>query len=191
MSELDVLRTAFAQTQEAVDGLREGDLQRPTPCTEWDVRALLVHVVAAHDGLVALLHGEQADWGRDALGDDPAGAVRRSTQAALAAWAEPGAVDTPSQQMPGMRVVDFAMADAAAHGWDLATALGRRFALDDADVEVLSARWTEQAAETGRTYGVFGPRVDVPVDAPALDRVLGLFGRDPSRTASGGQPPRT
>jgi hypothetical protein len=32
--------------------------------------------------------------------------------------------------------------------------------------------------EAGRA-GLFGPVVDIPADAPLLDRVLGLSGRDP------------
>ena len=81
--------------------------------------------------------------------------------------------------MPGMLVVDFAMADAVTHGWDLAAALGQPLGLDERLVAVVHERWDGEPAEIGRTYDVFGPRVDVPADAPVTDRLLGLFGRDP------------
>jgi uncharacterized protein (TIGR03086 family) len=179
MTETELLRAAYDQTLRHLDGLQAEDLQRRTPCADWDVRALLAHVVAANDGLVAMLHGEQPDWKKDALGDDPAGAVRRALTGSLAAWSEPGAVDVPSRQMPGMRIVDFAVADAVVHAWDLAAALGRRLELDDGQVAGVLERWDGAPADTGRQYGAFGPRVEVPADAPALDRLLGAFGRDP------------
>jgi hypothetical protein len=41
--------------------------------------------------------------------------------------------------------------------------------------------WNEVSpnAEEWRTIGVFGPAVAVPADAPLMDRLLGLTGRDP------------
>ena len=179
MTQIEVLRAGHDRTQELVDRMSPQDLSRPTPCSEWDVRALLAHVVAATDGLVAMLHDEKPDWGKDALGDDPAATVRQSLTASLEAWQEPGSLERPSRQMPGMLVVDFALADAVAHAWDLASALGQPLGLDDELVAVVHQRWDGEPAETARTYEVFGPRVDVPADASATDRFLGLTGRDP------------
>ena len=34
--------------------------------------------------------------------------------------------------------------------------------------------------EQGRKMGMYGPEVAVPADAPTLDRILGLTGRDPA-----------
>lgn len=180
MSELEALQAAYARTVALVEGLAPDDLRRPTPCSDWDVRALLVHVVAAHDGLVAVLHGDDADWGKDALGDDPAGAVRRSLGQALSAWSETGALERPSEQMPGMRVVDFALADAVVHCWDLATALGQDPGLDPEHVQLVRERWEGGPADTGRTYDVFGPEVPVADDAPPADRLAAMLGRDPA-----------
>ena len=179
MDEFDVLRAGYGATLSLVDGLGADDLSRPTPCAEWDVRALLSHVVTSTDGLVALLHDEQPDWESDRLGDDPAASVRRSLTASLEAWAAPGALERPSSQLPGMRVVDFAMGDALAHAWDLAAALDRPRPLDDDLVRLVLDRWAGGAAEQGRAWGVFGPRVEVGDDAPVLEQLVALFGRDP------------
>jgi hypothetical protein len=34
-----------------------------------------------------------------------------------------------------------------------------------------------------RASGQYGPKVPVPGDAPAVDRLMGFLGRDPSRPA--------
>jgi hypothetical protein len=44
MDLLDLDRRALADTAAHVRTLAPDDLNRPTPCTEWDVRALLNHV---------------------------------------------------------------------------------------------------------------------------------------------------
>jgi hypothetical protein len=48
--------------------------------------------------------------------------------------------------------------------------------------ELVTGLWEEVSpnAEEWRGLGVFGPAVAVPDDAPLLDRLLGLTGRDPS-----------
>ncbi len=62
--------------------------------------------------------------------------------------------------------------------WDIAKVIGVEPELPDALVQGL---WDEisPVAESYRAYGVFPPAVAVPDDAPLLDRLLGLTGRDP------------
>lgn len=36
-------------TARVVDGVRADQLEKPTPCTEWDVRALINHMVGVND----------------------------------------------------------------------------------------------------------------------------------------------
>ena len=61
---------------------------------------------------------------------------------------------------------------------DVAKAIGI-----DSDLpgDLVQAAWdiVEPNAEEWRQMGVFGPAVDVPVDAPLQDRLLGLTGRQP------------
>lgn len=40
------------------------------------------------------------------------------------------------------------------------------------------------STDGGGPEGLFGPVVDVPADAPLLDRVIGLSGRNPSWKAA-------
>lgn len=187
MDDLTVLRTAFDRLRTLADETGPDDLSRPTPCADWDVRALLDHVVAGQSGLVAVLRGQAPDWSDgDRLGDDPVAAVDRALDAALDAFSQPGAPEQTSEKLPGLRIVDFAAADAVVHGWDLATALGRPLDLPDDVVRVVHDRWSGEAAETGRSYGTFGPAVPVAEDRPLPDRLVGVLGRDPGWRAPSG-----
>jgi uncharacterized protein (TIGR03086 family) len=61
---------------------------------------------------------------------------------------------------------------------DIAKVIGVDFEMP---AELVQGLWDEISpnAEEWRAIGVFGKAVPVPVDAPLMDRVLGLTGRDP------------
>ena len=64
------------------------------------------------------------------------------------------------------------------HGWDLAVATGQPYRIDAKEWPRAWVSRPDGAAEG--TPGLFGPPVPVPADAPELDRLLGLSGRDPA-----------
>jgi uncharacterized protein (TIGR03086 family) len=70
----------------------------------------------------------------------------------------------------------FALDEVVVHGWELAVATGRPYPADEAAVRACA----EFLAGAERSPELFGPVVEVPADAPALDRLVGLTGRDPA-----------
>ncbi|BEP14287.1 hypothetical protein acdb102_25980 [Acidothermaceae bacterium B102] len=119
----------------------------------------------------------------DLLGDNPQAAFRAIVDRAVAA-AE--ALDDLS------RMVHLSYGDYTAgqylwqanyfrgtRAYDLARVIGVEPALPDALVQGL---WDElvPVADEWRAIGVMGAEVPVSADAPLLDRLLGLTGRDPS-----------
>jgi len=179
MNEYDALERTYARIERLVANASDGDLARPTPCADWDVRALLGHLFNVVAQFPVLLRGEQPDWSATPdLGDRHA-TFRALADENLAAWRAPGALDAPSTLLPGMKMVDFNLCDAVVHAWDLARALGEDPALDADAVALVYETWRNAPVDEGRKYGAFGPAVDVPVDAPVIDRLLGLLGRQP------------
>lgn len=91
-----------------------------------------------------------------------------------------GGIDLPGD-VAGLVTLD----ELVVHGWDLAVATGQAY---EPDPEVLAAvhefvlGFSGPGQEEARE-GLFGPEVPVPDDAPLLDRVIGLTGRDPSWSA--------
>lgn len=89
------------------------------------------------------------------------------------------------------RVVHWSYGDFPAHDglWHVtsfrglrAVDLARVIGVDDTlDPDLVREMWEafEPQAEQWRAMGVFGPRVEVPEDAPLQERLLGLTGRQP------------
>ncbi|WFE21839.1 TIGR03086 family metal-binding protein [Solwaraspora sp. WMMD937] len=162
----------------------------PTPCSEWDVRALVDHVVRGNLAVVPVLDGiELAELGRldiarpdfDVLGHDPLTAVRRSVDVAVEAFTRPGVLDTvvhhPAGDMRGRRLAGLCFNDNLVHGWDLAQAIGVDAALDPVLVEAALAYLAPVADSLPRRYFATAPEV-----GPTTDRqiqLLALLGRDP------------
>ena len=74
-----------------------------------------------------------------------------------------------------------ALNEVVLHGWDLAQGTGQEFTVRDEDVATCFA-FVEPTTLPGNEDsrgGLFGPVVPVPIDAPALDRLLGAAGRRP------------
>ncbi|WP_092776954.1 TIGR03086 family metal-binding protein [Actinokineospora terrae] len=161
---------------------------RPTPCPEWTVRDLVNHLTL-WSGVVAERVARKLPAPADGSEDEaidfaaqwPARFVDGATRAAEA-WDEPGALEGETSMMSGPRPArffhDMLLAELVLHGWDLATATGLPFDVDP-EVAAVARDSTAAMAEQGREYGVFGPEVPVPADAPALSQALGVSGRDP------------
>ena len=98
MTPLEGLDQAAAAASAVANGIKADQLTNPTPCTEWDVRALVQHLVSENAWIPPLLAGKTiAEVGDrldgDLLGGDPKAAWRRSVEQALAAIGEEGALD--------------------------------------------------------------------------------------------------
>ena len=91
-----------------------------------------------------------------------------------------GAVEAgPMTGMPKHQGMGLATADVLVHGWDLARAIGADDTLPAAAVEAVHMGLSQAPAAMIRNPQVFGPIVDVPVDASAQDQLIGFVGRQP------------
>lgn len=177
--------------QDRVGGLvhsaGSGDWDRPTPCTEWDVRDLVRHLVGEQLWTSPLLGGESVDevgdrFAGDPLGDDPVAAWDAAAHAARAAVSEAGALERTVHlsrgPTPARDYVEEMTFDLLVHGWDLARGLGRDDTMDSEAVAHVLARWEPRAGDMAGS-GLFAEAVDVPADADPQTRLLALTGRHP------------
>jgi uncharacterized protein (TIGR03086 family) len=102
------------------------------------------------------------------------------------AWRDPeawtGMTKAGGVELPGEVAGLVALDEIVIHGWDIARASGQEYDCDPASLEAVHGfvmQFSEPGQEEARA-GLFGPVVEVPDDAPLLDRVIGLTGRDPA-----------
>jgi len=186
-AELTDAADAAART---VDNVTQAQLGGPTPCGEWDVRALLNHLILwTSHSLERRAHGESVapelmehDF---AAAPDFATAYRAQLERALAAWADPAVwdreLDVMGTKTPAADVGALIIAELVLHGWDLAAATGQDYSISGRAAEA-ALHAVEANAELFRQYKGFADPVPMAASAPALDRVLALSGRDPAWT---------
>jgi uncharacterized protein (TIGR03086 family) len=159
---------------------------RPTPCSDWNVRELVNHVVGEDRWTPPLMDGQTiADVGTsldgDLLGEDPPAAARAAAGAAVDAVERILPLDRPvhlsyGDESPQEYVLQLA-ADHLIHGWDLAAAVGGTTELDPDLVDAVT-EWFAEREELYRAAGVTGARAD-GTGGGAQAELLRAFGRDP------------
>jgi len=187
-------RQALDATGVVVGAVTADQWALPTPCREWDVRALLNHVVAGNWWASELAAGATIEGvgdrlDGDLLGGDPSDAYRRSAEAAAAAFEAPGALDAPCAvsygPVPGSVYAGHRFIDVLVHGWDLATATGQEAVLDPG---LAAACWevVEPQLDLLASSGMFGEGPTVRASDDGSRRLLAALGRNPEprRTAS-------
>ncbi|MFP3907059.1 MAG: TIGR03086 family metal-binding protein [Acidimicrobiales bacterium] len=188
MSELvEMFDRSTARFGDHVRAVADHQWAAPTPCEEWDVRALVNHVVGEQLWAPHLIEGSTMEevgdrYDGDLLGDDPVAAWDAAVGPSVAAFAQPGALDRTVHLSYGDEACSEyllqMLTDAAVHGWDLARAIGTDATIDDDIASHLLGVWTEREALL-RGSGVFAEPVPVADDADATDRLVALLGRRP------------
>lgn len=178
---------AVENAAEVVHNTKPDQLRDPTPCTEWDVRALLNHIVGGCEAIVVGASGKEMpsfDEG-DHLGDDYIGAFDRASKATLEVWRDPESFNktfkSPWGETHGSILFGLALADAVVHGWDLAQATGQEIKIEEETAEAIYTMTSTMLEPKGSfpRGDTFADPVDMPDDARARDRALAYLGRDP------------
>jgi uncharacterized protein (TIGR03086 family) len=183
----DLLGMARERAVPVVRGIPDQALAAPTPCAEYDVKALVNHLFQVVVEFQKLAAKEASDFGEapDRVGAGPDWRERLAdeTDKLVAAWSAPGAEEgvTGAMNMPARLVGSMALLDLTVHVWDLARATGREYRLGEAAAAVVEqlADAVDELAPTARTMGVFGDPVPVAEGASEFERLLAATGRDP------------
>jgi uncharacterized protein (TIGR03086 family) len=184
------LAPAAAEVARVVAGVRDEQLTDPTPCDGTSVAAMLDHFVGLTLGMrmaaekTPMQGAPKAD--ANTLPADWRTRLPQQLDALVAAWRQPGAWDGETEaggvRMPASSMGVVALNEVLVHGWDLAVATGQPYRADPASTEACLELARQFAAVPEMRDQIYGPVVPVPDDAPPMDRLLGLTGRDPGWT---------
>jgi uncharacterized protein (TIGR03086 family) len=199
------VRTVFARAMatggEVIGNVRPDQLDAPTPCTEFDVRTLVGHLVAILQRVTLMGRGENPFQVADkvtGLADEAwLAAWSDAAERVVEAWADDASlvriVHLPWAQESGALTLASYCNEITVHTWDLATAIGQSPAWDD---EVVATAWESFRGMPGegrsemfaavraampepyRSAGdPWADAVPVADDAPLIDRLVAWNGR--------------
>jgi uncharacterized protein (TIGR03086 family) len=179
---------AMAQTGSIVAAVESGQLTLPTPCAEYDVRALLSHMVGGLNRIAVVGEGGDAMAVAPRADDVPddgwlaAYAVARAR--VTAAWADEACLDAlvkvPWGKVPGRIALSGYVQEILTHGWDLARATGQPTELDPELASwVLAVAQRILPPEPRGGEIPFGPVLPVPPGAGLYAQLAAWLGRQP------------
>ena len=182
MSDVDVLEAVLRKDEALIVGMGPEHAQRRTDCPDYDVAGLVEHLVQWMTSFASAAEGAGA---AESTGPPQAAAAdfREQAQRCIAAWREQGTdrvVPFMTSELPGSAVLSMALMEFVTHGLDLARATDQPVPFTDDELELVLARAAVTLPDQYRGEGQpFGPRIDVPDTAPAVDRLRGFMGRTP------------
>jgi uncharacterized protein (TIGR03086 family) len=191
------LGPAARRLADLVASVKDDALDRPTPCPAYALGDLIDHVGGLALAFTAAGRKERNDYTEmtgtgDAarLGAEWRDRIPRDLAVLAQTWAQPATWtgmtriagnDTPAE------VVGLVLADElAVHGWDVARASSQAYACEP-DILEAAQKFLQMFASPDAPAGPevpFGPARILLAEAPLLDRVVGLAGRDPGWSAA-------
>jgi uncharacterized protein (TIGR03086 family) len=178
------LDQALQGTLAILTKVRPKDLDRPTPCASWDVRALVNHFVGTARWWAATVCGDGDVTEADYTAGDFVAAYEESIRIAVTAFGGGGVlaktIRLPFGEFPGIVLLNLATMEQFTHGWDLARAIGRPADLDPGPATGLlsQARLVISDAYRGPDgQALFGPAREAPAGAGPADQLAAFLGR--------------
>lgn len=184
MSDIDVLESVLAKDAALLAAVSPEQLSAPTPCPEYDVEALVNHIVGWLQVFAAAADGRTFDDDpTDFVSTDPVTDFKTAAAELIAGWRVNGVdrtVRLTGPELPAPMVLAMTLMEYVTHGCDLAMATGQTAPFSEEELALTLERARAILPDQYRGEGEpFGHTVEVAEDAPMLDRLLGFMGRQP------------
>ncbi|MEQ1699750.1 MAG: TIGR03086 family metal-binding protein [Ilumatobacteraceae bacterium] len=192
--------TATTTAGDLIATIADNELHLATPCDGFDVAGLLGHLEIVLRRVITLADGSDPMAMPETV-PTPADGWHanwlRWTDHVAAAWADPAKLDEimtlPWVTGPGGALLGTYTAELTVHTWDVARAVGREVAWDEQVLTAAVAAYQRVLPEPNRDDRFAGMRehmpagwqppfrnaVDLPADAPTIDRIVAWTGRQP------------
>ncbi|MFI6566712.1 TIGR03086 family metal-binding protein [Streptomyces sp. NPDC050534] len=183
-----VYARATEQAAALIGTVRPEQLNGPTPCAEFDVRALLGHVVGGTRRIAVVGEGGDGMAVRpvtDGVKDDgwPAAYEEVRTRV-LDAWAGDDRMEAPVRvpwgEVPGRAALSGYVMELVTHTWDLSESLGHPLELDQELAEFALATARRVLPDPDRDADTpFATAQSAPEEADSYGQLAAWLGRKP------------
>jgi uncharacterized protein (TIGR03086 family) len=184
MDAVELFKRAVAQTDPCIRQVDDAQLANSTPCSEWDLRTLVRHIIYellwVPDIVAGKTIAEVGDrYEGDVLGSDIRAAWDRASHAALAA-VESASLNKKAHLSYGdVTVKDYineVAGDVLIHGWDVDQSMHYTMIMDP---ELAHTVYDNFLPKKDKLYksGLYDKPVEVAEDASIQAKLLGLVGR--------------
>jgi uncharacterized protein (TIGR03086 family) len=184
MNPKELFAKAIQQATSCVRNVTPDEMANPTPCTEWDLRALLNHMVYELLWVPEILRGKTiaeigSQFDGDVLRSEPKTSWQHAADTALVAVH--GAdldqkVHLSYGDVTAEHYINEISSDIFIHTWDLAQAIKCTLIMDAAVTKTVYEFLLPRAEEL-KNSALFGEPIKVPADADLQTKLLGLTGR--------------
>ena len=187
-----LLERTTACTKAVLAGVRQSQLDDPTPCAEWSVHGLINHLIGGLEFTAGCIAGNPpnirpSEAESSQLDERDVGNLAAAYNDRLARLldlaAAPGALEqtasTPFGEMAVGQIFVGTVMDQLVHCWDLAKATGQDTTLDADLVAFALPALQSGFADMGRQAGFVGPAIAVADDAGLQDQMIAYMGRQP------------
>lgn len=165
---------SIEQAASLLDAVTAGDLELPTPCTEWALRRLANHLIAQPRIYVTMLQGAPPGWnGREDYDQHLGDELRTRGNTLINLWREVSATDALMVGDP-----DWQSAEIAIHTWDLARALGRTTEALDQSVAQRALVTLDRTLGPTRKGRAWQDAKSAPEGSDAYTHLAAYAGRD-------------
>jgi uncharacterized protein (TIGR03086 family) len=184
MDLLSALSQTFDHTHGVIAGVRADQMGNATPCTEWDVQALLGHALGVVAGIGGAVRGDPppADGAAFVLADDAAAQFRSLADSTLAAWTKAdltSEINIGAGPMPGSDALSINLLDTSTHAWDVARATGQPADLPEELAALVLGICQGFVTDEIRGFAGFSPAVAVSDAASSTTKLVAFLGRTP------------
>ncbi len=186
---VELYEAAVQKMLPIIGNVTPGQMEDPTPCSEWSVKNLVIHNLKVAQFTAALVTGDTAgdpmevmrvegDLPSEGAGEAFDSATKSVLQAIRAQGATDKAFQTPMGEMTAADLLLRVLGDVVIHKWDLGKATSQDTSIDAGLAQAVYNSIQQDVAQA-RDMGAFGAEVQVPSNAGIQDQLLGLAGRQP------------
>lgn len=177
--ELASAEATLGVLQRVLHPIARDDLAKRTPCSDYDVAALTNHLL---NSITILGGAAEAQFPDRNAEESVERQVVGAARPALDAWHRrglDGTVTIGRNELPAAVAAGILSIEFLVHAWDYAAATGHDIDVADSFAEYVLGLAKKIITPQGRSTAGFADPIEVPGDAPPLDRLIAFTGREP------------